>query len=312
MKKRFLSITLTLATVLSTLAGTFVTAGAEATTGSTAVTHREKAVTVLDFEKSKSGQNSSGGPAIVEDGQNYKIEAYGNGVNTLSVHSSADEQEETGFPTDAKVILSFDGYNSIDDNKLKPLKDNWFGYNECSLETDTSNVYSGSGKSLKFSWNDGQVPRLRHEGSFNKSGNTIGLWIKSETAFNATIAFSESWVTTRQVVVPIAVGENIIKLKYTDFEGYNGGSIAQFRIDPPAQGSAGTIWVDQLCTFTEAEKTQEGSSFVYGGEGQSLLYHTNNSPEQNAERRIDKGKTGLIIFLYHYKSIETAGRMSYN
>ena len=189
MKERFLSITLTIALVLSTLVGTFVTAGAETTTGSTAVTQRKKAVTVLDFEKSKPGQNSSGGPAITEDGQAYKIEAYGNGKDTLSVHSSADEQGGTGFPSDATAILSFDSYNSIDENKLKPIKDNWFGYNECSLETDPLNVYSGSGKSLKFSWNDGQVPRLRHDGFFNKSGNTIGLWIKSETAFNATIAY---------------------------------------------------------------------------------------------------------------------------
>ena len=36
------------------------------------------------------------------------------------------------------------------------------------------------------------------------------------------------------------------------------------------------------------------------------------SPEQNAERRINKGKSGLKIFLYHYKGIETADRMSYN
>lgn len=107
MKERFLSITLTIALVLSTLVGTFVTAGAETTTGSTAVTHRKKAVTVLDFEKSKPGQNSSGGPAITEDGQAYKIEAYGNGKDTLSVHSSADEQGGTGFPSDATAILSF-------------------------------------------------------------------------------------------------------------------------------------------------------------------------------------------------------------
>lgn len=275
MKERFLSITLTIALVLSTLVGTFVTADAETTTGSTAVTHRKKAVTVLDFEKSKPGQNSSGGPAIAEDGQAYKIEAYGNGKDALSVHSSADEQGETGFPKDATAILSFDSYNSIDENKLKPIKDNWFGYNECSLETDPLNVYSGSGKSLKFSWNDGQVPRLRHDGFFNKSGNTIGLWIKSETAFNATIAFSEAWGAARQVVVPIAVGENIIKLKYTDFEGYTGGSICQFRIDAPVNGPAGTIWIDQLCTFTE--NAAEGSSFVYGGEGQSLHYHTDKA-----------------------------------
>ena len=37
-----------------------------------------------------------------------------------------------------------------------------------------------------------------------------------------------------------------------------------------------------------------------------------NSPEQNAERRINKGKSGLEVFLYHYKGIETADRMSYN
>ena len=37
-----------------------------------------------------------------------------------------------------------------------------------------------------------------------------------------------------------------------------------------------------------------------------------NSPEQNAERRINKGKVGLEVFLYHYKGIETANRMSYN
>lgn len=42
MKERFLSITLTIALVLSTLVGTFVTAGAETTTGSTAVTHRKR------------------------------------------------------------------------------------------------------------------------------------------------------------------------------------------------------------------------------------------------------------------------------
>ena len=37
-----------------------------------------------------------------------------------------------------------------------------------------------------------------------------------------------------------------------------------------------------------------------------------DSPEQNAERRINKGKSWLKIFLYHYKGIETADRMSYN
>ena len=40
-----------------------------------------------------------------------------------------------------------------------------------------------------------------------------------------------------------------------------------------------------------------------------ILYY---SPEQNAERRINKGKAGLEVFLYHYKGIETADRMSYN
>ena len=40
------------------------------------------------------------------------------------------------------------------------------------------------------------------------------------------------------------------------------------------------------------------------------MYYT--SPEQNAERRINKGKTGQKLFLYHYKSIETANQISYN
>ena len=42
----------------------------------------------------------------------------------------------------------------------------------------------------------------------------------------------------------------------------------------------------------------------------TLIFHI--SPEQNAERRINKGKAGLEVFLYHYKGIETADRMSYN
>lgn len=263
MKKRFLSITLSLATVLSTLVGTFVTAGAEATTGSTAVTHRKKAVTVLDFEKSKSGKNSSGGPAIVEDGQNYKIEVYSNAKETLSVHSSADEQDETGFPKDAKVIWTFDDYSDISKSPLRG-QENYFSYDNCELDDTADNVYGGSGKSVKFSWRDKQNPRLMNNAEFTKSGDGIIFWLKSETAFKATIAFSEDWGAARQVVVPIAVGENIIKLKYTDFEGYTGGRITQFRIDAPVGGPAGTIWVDQLCTFTEK---------TYGGEGQSLHYH---------------------------------------
>ena len=41
-------------------------------------------------------------------------------------------------------------------------------------------------------------------------------------------------------------------------------------------------------------------------------FYGRDSPEKNAERRINKGKSGLKIFLYHYKGIETADRMSYN
>ena len=44
----------------------------------------------------------------------------------------------------------------------------------------------------------------------------------------------------------------------------------------------------------------------------SLPYMGRDSTEKNAERRINKGKSGLKIFLYHYKGIETADRMSYN
>ena len=43
-----------------------------------------------------------------------------------------------------------------------------------------------------------------------------------------------------------------------------------------------------------------------------LICFISSSPEQNTERRINKGKSGLKIFLYHYKGIETADRMSYN
>lgn len=49
-----------------------------------------------------------------------------------------------------------------------------------------------------------------------------------------------------------------------------------------------------------------------GTENYIRLFLQDSSPEKNAERRINKGKSGLKIFLYHYKGIETADRMSYN
>ena len=232
---------------------------------------RNKAVEVYDFEKIKNGTNTDGQPAIVEDGHSYKAEAYGNGTNTLSVEST-----KAVLPFDSKIIWDFDSYTDISQSPLQAKSDGWNGYSEFSLNADTAYTYGSSGKSLKFSWTSAKQGRILHNAEFTqKSGEGMAFWIWTEEEVDITVAFNEDWATERSKTVSLVAGENIVKIRYSDFEGYTGGKITQLHIDP-AYGSQGTLWLDSFVTFTESD-IEYFNPNTYGGTGKSLHYYTDKA-----------------------------------
>jgi len=207
------------------------------------------------------------------------------------------------------LIYSFDDVNSLSEQGWEARNDNGGKALKLSLETNSANVYGGTGKSLKVEYDTSQKVSsgpptfvLRYEVIVTR-GEGITFWLKSEKDTKITVlAADANWNIIRIDGVEIKKGENLLFFKYSDFTFTatpNLTKLNQLQIRAYEENEQNTLYFDNLGFFdsTVSEMPQIPNK---PASGDYLLYSfddVNSLSEQGWEARWDNGGNALKLSL---------------
>lgn len=175
---------------------------------------------------------------------------------------------------DTYVWWNFDNDKELEDDWTT----RWAGETgegiKIELEKDSENVYCGKGQSLQLNYDSAfaewGIPVVWHEDQMSVYGDGISFWFKSLEAMEIDIYCAlvvegyDSWPIVKATGIPVKYGENVITVKYEDFEldGGAGGEVPKFSKVAQLQirlkkATVGTAWVDSI-GFTGV--TNDGSN----------------------------------------------------
>lgn len=165
---------------------------------------------------------------------------------------------QTSKPASGDYLLySFDDVNSLSEQGWEPRNDNEGKALKLSLETDSSNVYGGTGKSLKIEYDTAQktgaappLAVLRYD-VITPKGDGITFWLKSDK--DTTIGVLAADATQQNIIriddVKVKKGENLLSFKYTDFSCTttpNLSKIYQLQIRATATNEQNILYLDNV------------------------------------------------------------------
>jgi len=217
---------------------------------------------------------------------------------------------ETNKPASGENLLySFDDVNSLSEQGWEPRNDNGGKALKLSLETDSANVYGGTGKSLKIEYDTAQKESagpptvvLRNE-AVTPKGEGITFWLKSEKATTITVLSADAnWNIIRIDGVEIKKGENLLFFRYTDFTSTatpNLSKLNQLQIRATATNEQNTFYFDNIGFFDNSVSDEPQTQYKPAS-GENLIYSfddVNSLNEQGWEPRNDNGGKALKLFL---------------
>ncbi len=206
----------------------------------------------------------------------FQIRTAGNDANTFyfdnfGFFSESGEQEEDWTKnlkaaTGSNLLYSFDDVNDLSSQKWKPRWDNGGEAMELALETSSANVYGGSGKSLKVTYDNAKKESAGPptvwvgDTAIIPKGDGITFWIKSEKATTIRIVVADkSWKTLTIDDIEIKTGENLLFFRYSDFSNYASADMSklnQFQIRT-ANNDANTFYLDNFGFFDLPEQEED-------------------------------------------------------
>jgi len=232
---------------------------------------------------------------------------FDNSVNDDSVNDDSEVQHRPA--SGENVIYSFDDVNSLSEQGWEARNANGGKALTLSLETDSSNVYGGTGKSLKIEYDTAQKESagpptvvLRNEVVISR-GEGITFWLKSEKDTTITVLSADAnWNIIRIDGVKINKGENLLFFKYTDFTCSttpNLSKLNQLQIRADKANDKNTLYFDNI-GFFDSSWEEEVVIPNKPASGEYLLYSfddINSLSEQDWQARWDNGGTALNISL---------------
>lgn len=217
---------------------------------------------------------------------------------------------ETNKPASGDdLIYSFDDVNSLSEQGWEARNDNGGKALKLSLETNSANVYGGTGKSLKVEYDTSQKVSagpptfvLRYEVITTK-GEGITFWLKSEKETKITVlAADANWNIIRIDGVKVKKGENLLFFKYSDFTYTvtpNLTKLNQLQIRAYEENEQNTLYFDNL-GFFDSTVSNEIQIPNKPASGDYLLYSfddVNSLSEQGWEARYPNGGKALKLSL---------------
>ena len=205
--------------------------------------------------------------------------------------------------TGENLIYSFDDVTSVEELSWEARNSNDGKALSISLESDATNVYGGTGKSLKVTYDTSKrlnsvAPSvcLKSGASITPKGDGLVFWIKSEKDTSVTlIAADAGYKDMKSPAIEVKKGEGMYGVKFSDFSCSSTPNLSkmyllQFRFY--STNEQNTIYVDNIGFFgAEAEDTvviepATGENLVFSFDDAAstdeLPWETGNSNEGKA------------------------------
>ena len=210
----------------------------------------------------------------------------------------------------SNLLYSFDDVTDLASQKWKARWDNGGEALQIALETTAANVYGGSGKSLKVTYDNAKKESVGPptiwvgDTVITPKGDGVTFWIKSEKATKIRIVVADkSWKTLTIDDVEIKEGENLLFFKYSDFSNYATADLSklnQFQIRT-ANNDANTFYFDNFGFFSEnGEEEEDWTKDLNAASGSNLLYSFDDASdlsEQKWKPRWDNGGEAIQLAL---------------
>lgn len=212
------------------------------------------------------------------------------------------------------LLYGFDDATDISSQKWKTRWDNGGTAMQIALETNSANVYGGSGKSIKVTYDTSKKETSNPSPAIwldttaiTTSGDGITFWIKSEKATKIRIvAADKSYAKTLTIDgVEVKAGENLFFFKYSDFNNSSSADMSklnQFQIRTDGN-DAGTFYFDNFGFFSENDSDNQEEDWkkdLKAASGSNLLFgfdDITNSSQAKWTARFDNNGTAIKVDL---------------
>lgn len=175
------------------------------------------------------------------------------------------QPEPVTMPKGADIVWNFDNCTSVSSSDTEWVTKDASLMSRVSVETNTDNVYSGQGRSLKFDYIEGM--RVWRNKTTNVTGESLVVWVKSDCDTRLTVlGLFNGWSNTGSYTQDVKKGENVLIYNFKDFQYTKpiSGEVTVINQLQFITRGTGVMWVDSIGFYTEGIYDDEMSEFPEG------------------------------------------------